>query len=107
METAVTLLMDGQPLIAERVAIFGQGVVGLLTTALLAQFPVAALVTLAPEHTGRWTKARRVDVAWQMLQRVDPARLITHHFPIAQAARAFLLLDERPQEAIFVVLTYE
>jgi 2-desacetyl-2-hydroxyethyl bacteriochlorophyllide A dehydrogenase len=46
METAVNFVMDGAPLVGERVAVFGQGVVGLLTTALLAQFPLAELVTL-------------------------------------------------------------
>jgi 2-desacetyl-2-hydroxyethyl bacteriochlorophyllide A dehydrogenase len=46
METATNFLMDGQPLIGERVAVFGQGVVGLLTTALLAQFPLTRLITL-------------------------------------------------------------
>src|SRR5262245_41575667 len=46
METAVNFLMDGQPLIGERVVVFGQGVVGLLTTALLAQLPLARLVTV-------------------------------------------------------------
>ncbi len=48
METAVTFLLDGRPLIGERVVVFGQGVVGLLTTALLARIPLAALVTLDP-----------------------------------------------------------
>jgi 2-desacetyl-2-hydroxyethyl bacteriochlorophyllide A dehydrogenase len=46
VETAMTLVLDGRPLINERVAVIGQGVVGLLTTALLAQFPLADLVTL-------------------------------------------------------------
>jgi 2-desacetyl-2-hydroxyethyl bacteriochlorophyllide A dehydrogenase len=45
-ETAVTFLMDGQPIIGEDVAVFGQGVVGLLTTALLARLPLSSLVTL-------------------------------------------------------------
>jgi 2-desacetyl-2-hydroxyethyl bacteriochlorophyllide A dehydrogenase len=48
METAVNLLMDGRPVIGEKVAVFGQGVVGLLATALLAQFPLAVLLTLDP-----------------------------------------------------------
>ena len=39
METAVTFLLDGQPLMGEQVAIFGQGIVGLLLTALLAAGP--------------------------------------------------------------------
>ena len=46
METAVNFLMDGRPLIGEKVVVFGQGVVGLLTAALLARFPLAALLTL-------------------------------------------------------------
>jgi len=46
METAVTLVLDGKPLIGEQVAVFGQGIVGLLLTALLAGFPLAKLVTL-------------------------------------------------------------
>jgi 2-desacetyl-2-hydroxyethyl bacteriochlorophyllide A dehydrogenase len=45
METAVSLVMDGRPLIGETVAVFGQGVVGLLTTALLAQMSLGKLVT--------------------------------------------------------------
>jgi 2-desacetyl-2-hydroxyethyl bacteriochlorophyllide A dehydrogenase len=45
VETAVSLVMDARPRIGERVAVFGQGVVGLLTTALLARFPLSRLVT--------------------------------------------------------------
>lgn len=45
-ETAVNFLMDGQPIVGERVVVFGQGVVGLLTTALLARVPLAHLVTV-------------------------------------------------------------
>jgi 2-desacetyl-2-hydroxyethyl bacteriochlorophyllide A dehydrogenase len=47
-ETAVNLVLDGQPRLGERVAVLGQGVVGLLTTALLARFPLAALVAVDP-----------------------------------------------------------
>lgn len=46
METAVSLVMDGQPIVGERVAIWGQGIVGLLVTALLARYPLAALLTI-------------------------------------------------------------
>ncbi|HYP28557.1 MAG TPA: oxidoreductase [Blastocatellia bacterium] len=210
METSVNFLMDGQPLIGEQVAVLGQGVVGLLTTALLAKLPLSSLVTLdsyslrrrkslalgaqasldpespgaadrlasllrkespyagadltyelsgnpdalekaievtgfngrivigscygqkqvtsnlgarfhrsrirlissqvstiAPEWTGRWTKARRLQTAWQMLAHLKPAHLITHRFPVARAAQAYALLDEHPEEAIQVILTYE
>ena len=46
METAVSLLLDGRPTIGERVVVFGQGVVGLLSTALLAASPIESLVTV-------------------------------------------------------------
>ena len=46
METALNLVMDGAPLIGEKVVVFGQGIVGLLTTALLARFPLSVLLGL-------------------------------------------------------------
>ena len=48
METAVNLVMDARPLIGERVIVFGQGVIGLLTTALLTQFPLENLTVVDP-----------------------------------------------------------
>lgn len=45
-ETAVGLVHDGAPLAGERIVIFGQGVVGLLTTALLARMSPSQLITL-------------------------------------------------------------
>ena len=217
METAVSFLMDGQPMIGEQVAVFGQGVVGLLTTSLLAQMPLASLVTvdayplrrewsqrrgahaslapmrpdvaaelrerlqerqgedqpqrpfagadlvyelsgnpaaldmaielmgfngriligswygskranlnlggkfhrsqiqlissqvshLAPRWQGRWSKKRRMAVAWEMLAKVQPQQLITHRFPLAQAAQAYELIDLRPETAVQVVFSYD
>jgi len=204
METAVNFLMDGAPLLGERVVVFGQGIVGLLTTSLLARFPLARLVTLdqferrrqasrlagastsldpaaedvheqlheclregadltyelsgapaaldqairatgfsgrvvigswygakraevdlggrfhrsrirlissqvsslSPELTGRWDKARRFSMAWEMISRTNPSRWITHRFPLNRATEAYQLLDQAPQEAIQVLLTY-
>lgn len=45
METAVNFMMDGQPMIGERVMVLGQGIIGLLTTALLSRFSLSELVT--------------------------------------------------------------
>lgn len=209
METAINFLMDGHPLVGEQVAVFGQGVVGLLTTALLAQFPLASLVTLDPislrrekslslgahnsldptmanalsqlhealqqdrpyrgadliyELSGnpealnqaiaaagfngrvvigswygrkqanldlgsqfhrsrislissqvstispglgsRWSKSRRWQMALHMLQEIRPAHLVTHRFPIREVAQAYILLEQSPQEAIQIILTY-
>lgn len=45
METAVNLVMDARPLVGETAVVIGQGIVGLLATALLARFPLGALYT--------------------------------------------------------------
>lgn len=199
METAVNFVQDGAPLLGERVVVLGQGVVGLVTTHLLAQFPLATLLTvdhfalrqersrqmgahqtygeltaaqlagidadlvyeltgnpaalntalaltgfdgrivigswygrkraeidlgghfhrsrirlissqvstIAPQYQGRWTKARRFDVAWPLLRTLDPATLITHRFPITAAAEAYALLDQQPATALQVLFTYD
>ncbi len=57
METAVTFMLDGAPLIGERVVVFGQGIVGLLTTALLARYPLFSLVTFDHYPLRRETSA--------------------------------------------------
>jgi 2-desacetyl-2-hydroxyethyl bacteriochlorophyllide A dehydrogenase len=209
METAVNFLMDGHPLIGERVVVFGQGVVGLLTLALLRRLPLAEVITvdgypfrrersralgahssfdanaadvlaclqaslpaehgaagadlcyelsgnpialdqaiavagfsgrvvigswygqklaalnlggrfhrsrirlissqvstIASKHSARWNTHRRLQVAWDMLQQVRPAHLITHRFPLEQAREAYALLDQHPEEAIQVLFTY-
>lgn len=210
METAVSFIMDAQPGIGEQVAVLGQGIVGLLTTSLLAQLPLACLLTLdgyplrrdwsqklgatasldpaapdladqvqaalphashhpgldlafelsgnpaaldtaigqmgfngrlligswygrkranldlgghfhrnqiqlissqvshiAPRWQGRWSKKRRMAVAWEMLQTVQPQQLITHRFPLAQAQQAYELIDLRPETAVQVVFIYD
>jgi alcohol dehydrogenase len=45
-EAATNFVMDGRPRVGERVVVLGQGTVGLLTTALFAQFPLETLVTV-------------------------------------------------------------
>jgi threonine dehydrogenase-like Zn-dependent dehydrogenase len=67
METAVTFVMDGAPLIGERVAVLGQGIVGLLTTALLSEFPLTSLVTL-----DRWSLRRQTSLALGATTSLDP-----------------------------------
>lgn len=197
METAVNFLMDGAPLIGERVLVIGLGIVGQLTCALLARFPLAELVavdalperralaaragvrtlspqelaqtgtwaadlsfelsgnpaaldsaiahtgfdgrvivgswygqkrapvdlggvfhrnrirlissqvsTLGPAHSGRWDKARRLDVAWSQLRTVDVAALITHRIPLEQAATAYAQLADNPAQTMQILLTH-
>lgn len=61
---------------------------------------------IAPELSGRWDKARRFNVAWEALRRIQPQKWITHRFPIEEAEKAYRLLDENPQETIQVIFEY-
>ena len=198
-ETAVNLIQDAAPIFGERVMVFGLGVVGLLTAALLKEFPLTELVaadcyalrreisksigvtetidpetrnfstqtkfdltfelsgrpatlndalavtafdgriiigswygekhaeinlggdfhrsriklissqvsTIAPELSGRWNKSRRFEVTWKALESIQPAEWITHRFSLMQAADAYRLLDENPQEAIQAIFVYK
>ncbi|MDD5466233.1 MAG: zinc-binding alcohol dehydrogenase [Anaerolineales bacterium] len=204
METAVNLVMDGRPLLGEQAIVFGQGIVGLLTSALLLRHPLTGVISLDrfplrreaalrlgveaclnpqapdlaaqlaalqpngadlvyelsgspvaldqaiaaagyagrvvigswygskpaslhlggafhrnrirllssqvssldPALTGRWDKARRFAVAWEMLRLVRPSCWITHRIPLARAAEAYALLDQDPGGAIQAVFTY-
>jgi threonine dehydrogenase-like Zn-dependent dehydrogenase len=206
METAVSITMDSTPLIGENVIILGQGVIGLLTTALFSKFPLGRLITadrfelrrrtstqmgadisldpsqsphafledaglsgqkadLVVELSGRlgalelathlagmegkivvgsrygskavpiclgddfhrnrqriissqvsrvdgslsglWTKQRRLKTAWRLIRSDRPSRLVTHRFNISDAAEAYRFLDEKGENAIQVLLTYE
>ncbi|MGQ0591827.1 MAG: hypothetical protein ACT4QB_04040 [Gammaproteobacteria bacterium] len=62
--------------------------------------------SIATRFAGRWSQARRREVAWRMLAEIEPARLITHRFPMSRADEAYDLLDQRPQEAVQVMLAY-
>lgn len=203
VETALNLVMDGAPLIGERVLVFGLGVVGLLTAGLLAEFPLARLVaaeplawrreqakrwgiaetvdpaadgpwqglltslngadvvfevsgdmaalnqaiesagfdgrivvgswygnqaqaldlggrfhrnrlrlissqvsTLNPALTGRWDKQRRIDLAWRMLDQLQPQRLISQTFPLAQCQEAFETVCARRDGVMQVIFAY-
>jgi 2-desacetyl-2-hydroxyethyl bacteriochlorophyllide A dehydrogenase len=63
--------------------------------------------TIAPELSGRWDKARRFEVVWDALKRIQPQKWITHRFPIDDAEKAYKLLDENPQETIQVLFEYK
>ncbi|MEL6823879.1 MAG: hypothetical protein AAFP70_19155, partial [Calditrichota bacterium] len=48
METAVCLVHDALPMLGDRIVVLGGGVVGLLTTLLLEQFPLKSLYLVEP-----------------------------------------------------------
>jgi 2-desacetyl-2-hydroxyethyl bacteriochlorophyllide A dehydrogenase len=206
-ETAVNLVQDAAPILGERVLVFGQGVVGLLTSMLLRQFPLACLMSaeryeirrqaslrigldaaldpaqkdfltralevgqsskngfdltveltgdpsaldnaialttfsgrivigswyggkkalldlggkfhrsrikllasqvssISPELSGRWNKARRFEVAWNAIQKLQPSQWITHRFSLEEAVQVYRLLDVSPEQTIQVIFDY-
>lgn len=201
METAVNLIQDAAPILGERALVLGQGIVGLLTTALLTQFPLHSLVTvdahplrrkasvelgatvsfgpdqqpeilsalggpadlalelsgnpaaldqaialttfngrvligswygekraalnlggsfhrsriqlissqvstISPALSARWDKARRFQVAWNALRRIQPQKWITHRFPIFQAVHAYNLIQQHSEQTIQTLFIY-
>ncbi|HSG26736.1 MAG TPA: zinc-binding dehydrogenase [Anaerolineales bacterium] len=72
METAVNLIQDAAPILGESAMVFGQGIVGLLTTALLAEFPLQATLT-----ADRYPSRREVSLSLGITASFDP---VDEHF---------------------------
>ncbi|SDQ92481.1 zinc-dependent alcohol dehydrogenase [Natronobacterium texcoconense] len=88
LETAVTFLLDGEPLLGERVAVLGQGVVGLLTTALLAQTPLESLITF-----DSYERRRERSEAFGADRSLDPSRAVPDAFRDVAGDRADLTYE--------------
>ncbi|MFD7281250.1 zinc-binding alcohol dehydrogenase [Streptomyces sp. NPDC059862] len=61
-----------------------------------------------PQLSGRWTVERLQQTFLRLVAegQVDVASLVSHVIPAADAADAYVLLDERPAEALQVVLEF-
>lgn len=208
METAVNLVQDGNPNIGEQVVVLGQGIVGLLVSALLAQYPLATLVavdgvahrreqalllgasetfspfvksdinnlkqklnktvhtgadliyeisgtpdalnlaidlsgfssriiigswygnknapiflggdahrnrlkittsqvsSIATELSGRWDKARRFELTWEMIRKIKPEKLISHQVSLDDAVSLYKVLHQDPGNILQAIFTY-
>lgn len=62
--------------------------------------------TISPELRGRWSRERRRDTTWQLLHSLDTEPLVTHRIAVEEAPEAYRLLDDEPNEAVQVLLTY-
>ena len=60
-----------------------------------------------PELAPRWDRGRRMDTVIGLLGRLKLRELISHRIPFEKAPEAYMLLDERPGEALQVIFTYE
>ncbi|EMA45728.1 zinc-dependent alcohol dehydrogenase [Halobiforma nitratireducens] len=88
LETAVTFLLDGDPMLGERVAVLGQGIVGLLTTALLAETGLSELVTF-----DAYERRRERSEAFGADRSLDPDRGIAESFTDVADGRADLTYE--------------
>jgi 2-desacetyl-2-hydroxyethyl bacteriochlorophyllide A dehydrogenase len=66
-ETAVNIVQDAAPILGERALVLGQGVVGLLVTSLLRDFPLESLVT-----ADRYSSRRNASSALGVTAALDP-----------------------------------
>lgn len=69
IETAVNFVLDANPRMGERVAVFGQGVIGLLTTAMMSRSAAETVIAVEPiEERRQLAEAMGAD------RTVDPQR---------------------------------
>jgi threonine dehydrogenase-like Zn-dependent dehydrogenase len=62
--------------------------------------------TMDGQFCNRWDKSRRIDTAWSHLHHLPIDDLITHRLPITSASAAYQLLDQQPEQALQILLTY-
>jgi 2-desacetyl-2-hydroxyethyl bacteriochlorophyllide A dehydrogenase len=62
---------------------------------------------LNPELQPRWDRERRTETVIGLLDQLDLRDLISHRLPFGRAPDAYRLLDQRPDEAVQVVFSYE
>ncbi|MCI0654098.1 MAG: zinc-binding dehydrogenase [Methylococcaceae bacterium] len=62
--------------------------------------------TIHPRLGGRWTKQRRIDLAWKMIRDMRPASLISHRFSPRDCDRAFQVASQRLENALQVIFEY-
>jgi 2-desacetyl-2-hydroxyethyl bacteriochlorophyllide A dehydrogenase len=62
---------------------------------------------IAPDLRGRIGKERRFQMALEAASALPFAELVSHRFPIERAPEAYRLLDERPEECLQLLFTYE
>lgn len=70
------------------------------------QFTTSQVSSIAPDLSGRWDKSRRFDLAWDMIRKVKPSRLISERAPLQQAPAIYQRLDQQPGSLVQVLFVY-
>lgn len=59
---------------------------------------------LNPAMQPRWDRDRRTRLAWDLVRELHPGSLITHRFALDDAARAYDVIDQEPDDLLQAVL---
>lgn len=59
-----------------------------------------------PEIGSAWDQTRKIQEALEILPRLQLQEMITHRIPFEEAERAYVMLEEKPEEAVMVMLEY-
>jgi 2-desacetyl-2-hydroxyethyl bacteriochlorophyllide A dehydrogenase len=70
------------------------------------QFLTSQVSTIAPALSGRWDKARRFELAWQTIRRLQPQQWISHRVALHQAGELYQRLDRAPATVLQAVFAY-
>jgi len=62
---------------------------------------------VAPDISDRWNPARRMLTVMKLLSKLKLEVMITNRFKFSEAAEAFALVDEHPQDVLQIILEYE
>ena len=71
------------------------------------QISTSQVSTIAPVLSARWSKARRFEVAWQMLSTLKPSQWVNNRCHIDDAPALYKKLHKTPSEITQALLTYE
>ncbi len=70
------------------------------------QITTSQVSSLSPELSGRWTKARRFDVTWNMIRRLRPSKLVSHRAALEEAPVVYQQLDQQPGSLVQALFVY-
>lgn len=73
----------------------------------LRSLKIVSIHSFNLDEDTRWGQARKFRVAFDFLQRIDVARLISHRIPFERAPEAYQLLADHPSKAMAVLLTHD
>lgn len=62
--------------------------------------------TIDPQLAGRWTKNRRIDLAWSMIEEIKPETLVSHKLPLTECAKAFQINDQKIEQTLQIIFEY-